>query len=145
MKRIGGTHLIVDGYVHDADNLDRKTVFTLFDSLVEQLGMKYLTAPTAHKVDLNPENLSDEHQDDGGWSYWCAITTSHISAHTWPLRKAVMLDVFSCRPFNFKLALSIINERLGLADHNHYVVDRFDPYGNNWSDSVCSIIRKRSE
>jgi S-adenosylmethionine decarboxylase len=143
MKQIEGTHLIVDGYVHDADQLGQESMFSLFDALVETLGMRYLTHPKAHRIDLSPKNLDNVHEDDGGWSYWCTITTSHIAAHTWPLRRAVMLDVFSCRPFDFKLALSLIRERLGMDVYQHHVVHRSDPRKEKRSASVCSLARAR--
>jgi S-adenosylmethionine decarboxylase len=126
MKKISGTHLIVDAYVNDVQVLQKDYMFRLFDELVEQLGMCYLQRPQAVEVPLDPQRLSTD-EDDGGCSYYCMITTSHISAHTWDLRKAIMLDVFSCRPFDAKLAEQLLRERLGFKSSRIRVVDRDDP------------------
>jgi S-adenosylmethionine decarboxylase len=99
MYKIEGTHLIVDAYVQDAATLGEENMLLLFDELVEALDMTYLQRPQCVEVPLDEAKLSSG-EDEGGCSYYCLITTSHIAAHTWELRKAVMLDVFSCKPFD---------------------------------------------
>lgn len=128
MRQINGTHLIVDGYVKDSSVFSPKNMLRLFDTLVETLGMQYLTKPMVTPVELEPNKLETD-DDEGGVSYFCQITTSHIAAHTWELRHAIMLDVFSCKPFDTKAAFGVLEQSL---DFDHYVirvVDRQDPAG----------------
>ena len=126
MQKIGGTHLIIDAYVENADTLHQDNILQLFDVLVEQLGMCYLQKPQVLEVPLDPQKLATN-EDEGGFSYYCMITTSHISAHTWQLRKAVMMDVFSCLPFDTKRATKIIDDSLQFRHSRVVVVDRDDP------------------
>jgi S-adenosylmethionine decarboxylase len=111
MNKISGTHLIIDGHVADAASLDPENIVDLFDGLVESLGMKYLTPPQATRVKIKPENLGNG-EDDGGWSVFAQITTSHIALHGWPLRKAFMMDIFSCKPFDVPEARRLVNKSL---------------------------------
>lgn len=126
MKALAGTHLIVDGYVDSADVLGQKNLYAMFDALVKALDMRYLTFPVAAQVKLDPKKLDSEH-DEGGVSIYCQITTSHIAAHTWPLRKAIMLDIFSCRSFDSDAAFSVLNKFLQFTIFKKYVLDRNDP------------------
>ena len=128
MRQIAGTHLIVDGYVKNSAVFSPSTMLKMFDLLVESLGMQYLTRPLITPVELEPDKLATD-DDEGGTSYFCQITTSHIAAHTWELRRAIMLDVFSCKPFDTEIAFDVLNQHL---DFEHYcirVVDRADPAG----------------
>jgi S-adenosylmethionine decarboxylase len=111
MKEIRGMHLIVDGYVKDSATLEPEAIVELFDSLVEELDMQYLQRPLALRVPLRKERLSGG-EDEGGWSVICQITTSHIALHGWPLRRAFMMDVFSCKDFDMGRAKDLVFEKL---------------------------------
>lgn len=127
MDRLGGTHLIIDGYVRSEDRLDHQNIFKMFDRLVSGLGMSYLTKPVMAEVPKDQNKISSEEEDDGGTSYFCQITTSHIALHTWPLRKAFMMDIFSCVEFDVRLALETVRRHLGLTEFCYHVVTRTDP------------------
>jgi S-adenosylmethionine decarboxylase len=126
MKTISGTHLLIDGYVSDGQSLNPDTICTLFDRLVDTLGMQYLQRPTAIRVPIDPNKL-DSDDDEGGWSVICQITTSHISLHGWPMRGAFMMDVFSCREFNPEDAQRVVRELLDVTDAKVQVIERRDP------------------
>lgn len=126
MREIRGVHVIVDGYVADAKVFDATTMREMFDKLVSALKMQYLTPPLCCDVPLEEGKLNTE-EDEGGRSWFCQITTSHIALHGWPLRKAFMMDIFSCKPFDTALAMSILREHLNLTAWSMYVLDRFDP------------------
>lgn len=127
MRRIEGTHLVIDGYVTDVEVLEPTSIFHLFDSLVNALGMQYLTEPSASVVPQDPE-LIDSDEDEGGVSYWAQITTSHLALHAWPLRKAFMMDIFSCRPFDVSKAIIIVLEALEVESHVSKTIAREDPH-----------------
>ena len=126
MNKISGTHLLIDGYVRDGQTLNPDTICTLFDRLVETLGMQYLQRPTAIRVPIEPDKL-DSGEDEGGWSVICQITTSHISLHGWPMRGAFMMDIFSCRDFNPQAARGVVEETLDVVDASVQVIQRTDP------------------
>ena len=126
MKTISGTHLLIDGYVRDGQTLNPDTICTLFDRLVDTLGMQYLQRPTAIRVPIDPDKLKTD-DDEGGWSVICQITTSHISLHGWPMRGAFMMDIFSCRDFDPRAAEAVVRELLDVTEARTQVVARRDP------------------
>ncbi len=126
MQSMYGLHLMIDGYVKDADSLTSKNVLEMIDALVDGLGMKYLVRPSAGEVLLDRTKL-DSDDDEGGTSYLCQITTSHIAVHTWPLRKAVMMDIFSCRDFDCVEALGIADRFLLFRDARTHTLKRGEP------------------
>lgn len=126
MKHIFGRHLLVDGYVEDASKLDPAELCRLFDQIVLTLNMEYLQPPTAFAVPIDKTKLETE-EDEGGWSVFCQITTSHLAIHAWPLRKAFMMDVFSCRDFDTGLVKTLLQKHLGLAESCFRDIQRGDP------------------
>ena len=126
MKKIAGTHLLIDGYVRDGKTLNPDTICTLFDRLVQTLDMQYLQRPTAIRVPMDPDKLTSN-EDEGGWSVICQITTSHIALHGWPMRGAFMMDIFSCREFEPEAARSVVHEVLDVTEARHQVIQRSDP------------------
>jgi len=111
MRTIAGKHLTMDGYVSNAAKLEPESIMSVFDALVWALDMQYLQRPVAMRVPLDRGKLSTD-DDEGGWSVYAQITTSHIAIHCWPLRRAFMLDVFSCKTFDHVRAIKVIHEGL---------------------------------
>ena len=126
MRAIAGLHLLIDGYVRDGNTLNPDTLTTLFDRLVQTLGMEYLQRPQAIRVPTDPRKL-ETHEDEGGWSVICQITTSHISLHGWPLRGAFMMDIFSCLDFDADAACAVVKEALDVREWNVQAIRRTDP------------------
>lgn len=126
MKKISGTHLLIDGYVRDGKILNPDSICTMFDALVEVLGMRYLQRPTAVRVPFDEKQLCTD-EDEGGWSVICQITTSHISLHGWPMRGAFMMDIFSCKPFDELSAFRTVQLHLDITRSNVQLVNREDP------------------
>lgn len=126
MRTIAGTHLIIDAYVVNVDVLTEQYILATFDQLVDVLKMEKLGEPIAREVPVQPELLSTD-EDEGGVSIIMPITTSHIAIHAWPTRKAIMLDVFSCKPFDAKAAQKFISEKFAVTDQAVQIIRRRDP------------------
>lgn len=142
MNQIAGLHLLVDGYVKDSNTLEPGPICDMFDRLVSALDMQYLMKPVAMRVPYDPEKLQTD-EDEGGWSVICQITTSHISIHGWPKRKAFMLDAFSCKPFDVNLALQIICDSLVIEQAISQVIERKGPsiaYPSDYSSTAPTQI-----
>jgi S-adenosylmethionine decarboxylase len=87
-----GEHLMIDGYEGDASRLnDESLVMQSLVELPQKLGMRILGKPVVY---LAPEN---DAKDPGGWSGFAVIMESHISVHTFPKRRFVSIDVYTCR------------------------------------------------
>lgn len=87
-----GLHLMLDGYGADPVLLaDRPALLRLLTVLPERLGMHRIAAPLV--VEVGPKNR----KDPGGLSGFVLIAESHISFHTFPRRRFVTLDVYTCQ------------------------------------------------
>lgn len=87
-----GEHLLLDGYDGDPAALDdaRKLEHCIW-RLCQRLGMHALS-PTI--VLPAPDN---QLKDPGGWSGFVVLAESHISIHTFPRRRFLSADVYTCR------------------------------------------------
>lgn len=92
MKTINfGLHLTIDGYGGDPEKLnDDKLIYHCLDELPGLIGMKKLSKPVVYKAPPSGP------KDSGGYSGFVVISTSHISCHTFPWRRFVSIDVYTC-------------------------------------------------
>lgn len=87
-----GLHLMFDGYDADPSRLaDADALARLLQDAPARLGM-HAIAP-AVVVSVGPMNA----KDPGGVSGFVLIAESHISFHTFPARRFVTADVYTCR------------------------------------------------
>lgn len=87
-----GEHLMLDGYGGSPEKLsDKDLVFSCLNDLPNRLGMHKLSEPV---VFFAPGNAI---KDPGGWSGFVVIEESHISIHTFPGRRFVSIDVYTCK------------------------------------------------
>lgn len=87
-----GEHLTLDGYGGDFKWLDdRGRVTRCLHELPKLLGMQPLAPPSVKWA--APNHL----KDPGGWSGFVLIAESHISVHTFPHRRFLSADVYTCR------------------------------------------------
>lgn len=87
-----GVHLTIDGYGGDEKKLyDITEVFNVLNDLPQELKMNKLCPPY---VVLAPSN---DKKDQGGLSGFVMIVESHISVHTFPFKKFVSIDVYTCQ------------------------------------------------
>lgn len=86
-----GLHLTLDGYGGDPVKLgDEKLVYKCLDELPGLIGMEKMMPPV---VAMAP---GGKPKDCGGYSGFVMIMTSHISCHTFPGRKFVSIDIYTC-------------------------------------------------
>ena len=87
-----GEHITIDGYGGNPDLLnDKKLVRSSLDDLSSLLKMYQLGTPRVHRA---PDNHM---KDPGGWSGFVVIAESHIAIHTFPRRKFLTADIYSCK------------------------------------------------
>lgn len=87
-----GVHLTLDGYGGNPQKLnDKELVYRCLKELPEKLGMHIIFGPEVVEfTDINPK-------DSGGHSGFTMIAESHISCHTFPYRKFVSIDAYTCK------------------------------------------------
>lgn len=87
-----GIHLMFDGYNANAALLaDKEHLTRLLTEIPEKMGMHTISDPTV--IEVGPLNK----KDPGGISGFILIAESHISYHTFPKRRFVTADIYTCQ------------------------------------------------
>lgn len=87
-----GEHLTIDGYGGNPKKLnDKKLILKCLRELPTIIGMKKLSQPEVYPAPANGG------KDPGGWSGFVVIAESHISIHTFPARRFVSIDAYTCK------------------------------------------------
>ncbi len=87
-----GMHLTLDGYGGSPEKLnDPELMRKILDELPTQLGMAKMTEPVVKYCE--PRNI----KDSGGYSGFVMIMESHISIHTFPKKRFVSIDAYTCK------------------------------------------------
>jgi S-adenosylmethionine decarboxylase len=111
-------HVIIDGYGGDPDQLsDENEVGVVLDRYPEMMGMTKITQPTVIRYrGTKPE--------DWGVSGYVMIAESHIALHTFPERRLVWADIFSCKDFDATAVLEDLKQRFGLEQMDVTTLER---------------------
>ncbi len=122
-----GEHLTLDGYGGDHKKLNTKDlVYSFLNDLPEKLGMSKLSDV---QVFAAPGN---DTKDPGGWSGFVIIAESHISVHTFPARRFVSADVYTCKNgMNTDFIISYFKEMFDLKDVETNLIKRGTRYPKN--------------
>ncbi len=87
-----GVHLTLDGYGGNPEKLnDPELMERILNDLPDKMGMEKITEPVVKYVE--PRNI----KDSGGYSGFVMIMESHISIHTFPKKKFVSIDAYTCK------------------------------------------------
>ena len=87
-----GWHLTLDGYLGDPGRLANAEVIRgWLDEMPTALGMDKLIEPCLIEVGARNE------KDPGGVTGFVLVAQSHLSVHTFPRRRFVSADVFTCQ------------------------------------------------
>jgi len=99
-----GPHLMLDLSDCDPDRLnDLDLCFDLLFQVPDEIGMTKITQPHVFRYKgLVPE--------DEGITGMVVIAESHISLHTFPLKRYCFVDIFSCKPFDVERAEKLFIE-----------------------------------
>ena len=119
-----GEHLTLDGYGGEFAFLkDRDVVEHCLVELPILLSMHPLIPPMVQWAE--PNDL----KDPGGWSGYVLIAESHISIHTFPNRRFLSADVYTCRHgMDTNTVIRYFTEAFGLADTETYFIKRGTKY-----------------
>jgi S-adenosylmethionine decarboxylase len=87
-----GVHLTIDGYKGNREKLNNfELVYNLLNQLPDEIDIQKLMPP--YVVIAPPVTEKDQ----GGISGFIIIAESHISIHTFPEKRFVSIDVYTCR------------------------------------------------
>jgi len=119
-----GEHVTVDGYEGDFDALNSEEVVrSCLTDLVSELGMHILFGPQVLSA------ADNQIKDPGGWSGFVIIAESHIAIHTFPKRRFVSADVYTCQNgLDTEKITNFFKERFKLADIETHFIKRGTRY-----------------
>lgn len=128
-------HLVIDGFGGNTGKMwDEGLVRQFLTDYPDALEMTRITEPRVLVYDApKPE--------DSGVSGFVIIAESHISIHTFPKKKYVNIDIFSCRPFDHDKALQDAKTLFDLDDTKSWLLDR----GLEWLDEGQGILESQSQ
>ena len=113
-----GLHLTLDGYECSYERLTNlDAIYEFLDTCPDLIHMTKIMPPYAFKY-------SGKVPDDWGLSGFVLIAESHISIHTFPERKYLSLDIFSCKGFDYQQAADYATECFGISRHEINLLDR---------------------
>lgn len=127
-------HVIIDGYGGDPDKLaDENVVRVILDQVPEMMGMTKITQP-------NVLRYTGSKPEDWGVSGFVMIAESHISMHTFPERKLVWADVFSCKDFDAQPVIDEIKKRFSLRDMDiHSIPRNLEPFSASREEAAAAV------
>lgn len=111
-------HLLVKadiiGFPEHEDIMNR-----FLEDIVDAINMKVLMAPRSRYLN---------EKGNRGMSGDVVIETSHVSCHIWDERKPALLqlDVYSCKGFDPKAVLRVIDYYFIIVSHRAILLDRSD-------------------
>lgn len=99
---------MVDGYGYDRDKLtDINYIYDFLSNYPSEIEMTKIMPPYVFRYSgIRPE--------DWGISGFVLIAESHISIHTFPEKRYLSLDIFSCKEFNGQKAIEDVKRLFSL-------------------------------
>ena len=111
-------HLVVDGYGADPDKLqDEELLYRFLDEYPNAIGMTKMIQPQVY-------TYRGKTPEDWGLSGFVLIAESHISVHTFPDRRYVNIDIFSCKEFDAASSLKDVEEAFSLPEVRVWTLER---------------------
>ncbi len=119
-----GEHITIDGYDGDPKRLDNKElVAKSLDELAAILKMHPLGR--VHIVSAPDNHL----KDPGGWSAFMIIAESHIAIHTFPRRRFLSADVYTCQNgVDADFVVEFFRKKFKLGDVEKHFIKRGTKY-----------------
>ena len=101
-------HLAIDGYGADPAKLsDKGLVYGFLDDYPDAIGMTKVASPQVY-------GYTGKVPHDWGVSGFVIIAESHISVHTFPDKRYVNIDIFSCNDFDVSASLDDVKDVFGV-------------------------------
>ena len=129
-------HLVIDGYEADPSSLtDVDLVHDFLDWFPDRIGMTRIAPPQVY-------TYQSHKAQDWGVSGFVLIAESHITVHTFPDRRYLNVDIFSCREFDADESLGIVKKWFGLDRTESCVLDRGLEYLDT-GEAYTGMVRER--
>lgn len=128
-------HLVIDGFDGDVEKMwDLELVREFLTNYPDNLGMTRITEPKVLEY-------NGPREEDDGVSGFVIIAESHISIHTFPHRRYVNIDIFSCKSFDSGRALADAKALFDLSEVKTWVLER----GLEWLDRRQALTEVQAQ
>ncbi len=118
-EALSGKHLTIDAYGITPERLRASSsIYNRLDDIPGMLGMRKLTTPQIAFCQ------SPNRQGNWGISGFVMIYESHIALHTWPENGYVSMDVYSCKDFDDKKVVQLLQDHWGATKMSVNVIAR---------------------
>ncbi|MBI4439150.1 adenosylmethionine decarboxylase [Candidatus Woesearchaeota archaeon] len=129
-----GPHLTLDGYECDSNKLDDMNfLYGFLDTMPERIGMTKLMPPYILYYD------GKDKPEDRGFSGVVIIAESHISIHTYPEKRFLTFDIYSCKIFDIEKTAEYVSKAFGIGNYDKKVTKRGREFPKDM-ESVEGII-----
>ena len=126
-----GSHLMIDGHHAEKSKLEDKN---FIHSLLERLPLEM----DMHKImPVHVIDVTGSQPEDSGITGVVIVAESHIAIHTFPEKRFVSLDVFSCKDFDTQKAVSSLVEAFQIGRFETHLINR----GKEFPHDLASIER----
>jgi S-adenosylmethionine decarboxylase len=113
-----GNHLIMDCFNCDSSILKSKTkISKILNELPEIIGMRKISKPLVLYHHAKKKNES-------GITGTIILAESNITIHTYPQKKFVSIDVYSCKEFDIDSALQYLKEKFKFKKLKKHIIKR---------------------
>jgi len=112
-----GNHLTLDAFECGASLDDTGMVRRALEELPGLIGMKKIAEPVV--VEYKSPDLGES-----GVTGFVVVAESHIAIHTYPEKKFLSADVFSCKEFDYVRAVEYFKEKFGAEKVKHGLLSR---------------------
>ncbi len=117
-----GPHLTLDMSNCNIRKLrDLDFVSKILNDLPDKIGMTKITQPYVFRY-------SGKFPEDNGITGFVVIAESHISIHTFEVKDYVFIDIFSCKPFDYKFAKQYLIDAFESKSHTANVIMRGEDF-----------------
>ena len=129
-------HLVIDGYGASPEKLtDTDLVYRFLDDYPCAIGMTKIVPPQVY-------TYHGKTAEDWGVSGFVLIAESHISIHTFPDRRYVNIDIFSCKDFDAASSLEVVKRTFALPEVKVWTLDRGIDYATP-REGYNGMVRER--
>jgi S-adenosylmethionine decarboxylase len=118
-----GPHLMIDGYDANPEKLrDAELVRRVLDELPEEMEMTKVLPPFVYSYGPGGED---------GVTGVVIIAESHIAIHTFPKKRFLSIDIFSCKAFDMGKALRRLAETFEIGRYETHMIHRGKEFPND--------------
>jgi S-adenosylmethionine decarboxylase len=133
-----GPHLVYDGYGCPSPRLeDLQGLYRLLDELPDRIHMTKIMPPYVFR-----HGVRDGSQ---GLSGFVLIAESHISVHTFPTRRFVNVDVFSCNAIDVEETLHALRDMFTPKRVDWKLLDRGLEFPKSIGETRALVERDRRQ